>query len=343
MKTCKDCGEKFEKLTKTGICKKCYARKSTCKHKGISYVAIKDLPIEEKEKILNLRKVHTEKATKGKIQENKINEEDITQTNLVNKIAKGDMKLYQEILKLLNIDEQEVRNRVLQDIEKEKIRRKITLNYDNYLPLMEVIEVLNSLAHAENYLTDYIPAYKMFNDLVNDYQHQTENASIENLKDFIEKGIMENEGLQQRRPIKDVVEQYENVQELFEYIKQDPKLVKLIEDTRIALKQTVQNQNNPMYASKASDSILNQENVFEQKRMVQQRYDVWVPCYGLYGNKNREIFRLHGGTMAESPEKAKENLRKTIAKLSNVTYKDFDIQVKLWEEIEPKALVKEGA
>ena len=125
---------------------------------------------------------------------------------------------------------------------------------------------------------------------------------------------MENEGLQQRRPIKDVVEQYENVQELFEYIKQDPKLVKLIEDTRIALKQTVQNQNNPMYASKASDSILNQENVFEQKRMVQQRYDVWVPCYGLYGNKNREIFRLHGGTMAESPEKAKENLRKIMGR-----------------------------
>ena len=80
--------------------------------------------------------------------------------------------------------------------------------------------------------------------------------------------------------------------------------------------------------------------MFYQKKGVKQRYDVWVPCYGLYGNKNQEIFRLHGGTLADSPEKAKDNLRKTIARLSNVTYKDIDIKVGLWNELHP---AKEGA
>ena len=116
--------------------------------------------------------------------------------------------------------------------------------------------------------------------------------------------------------------------------------MEILNDTRISLIDEIKKQQNPVYASKASGIILNQGNVLPEKKGVKQRYDVWVPCYGLYGNKNQEIFRLHGGTLADSPEKAKDNLRKTIARLSNVTYKDIDIKVGLWNELHP---AKEGA
>ena len=340
MKTCKDCKEKSEKLTRKGICHQCYMRERNAKYQGKKYIPIKDLSETEREKILNMRAKRAEKKTTTTT--NNIVETDTendSQQALVNKIAKGDMKLYQEILKLLNINEEEIRAEVDRDIDNEFSRRKISLIVDNCELDKAFDMVYNSLCE-ENFLTDYVAAENALTDFVNDFQHQNENATLEDLRSFIVTAIRENQSLIRRRPYKNMCIQLECTERIRKYAKEHPDFMEILNDTRISLIDEIKKQQNPVYASKDSGIILNQGNVLPEKKGVKQRYDVWVPCYGLYGNKNQEIFRLHGGTLADSPEKAKDNLRKTIARLSNVTYKDIDIKVGLWNELHP---AKEGA
>ena len=165
-------------------------------------------------------------------------------------------------------------------------------------------------------------------DLVNDFQHQNENSSLEDLRSFIITGIRENQALRRRRPVKDVVDQMSCTRELREYIQSDKKLMDLINDTRIALKNVISKQEHPMYKSKASEIILNTGNVLPEKKAFKQRWDVSVPCYNLFGNKNLDIFRLNGGALAYDEEGAKDILREILkTKFPNVTYKDNDIRV----------------
>ncbi len=339
MKTCKDCEEKFEKLTKQGICKKCYNRKANAKYHNKEYIPIKNLSEREKESILNRRGNVENKKDNSTNNMATTKDNDISEQALVNKIAKGDKKLYQEILKLLNINEEQVRQEVDRDIEQEFERRKISLNVDTY-NLAEAFDIVYNSLCEENYLTDYLQAESTLTDFVNDFQHRTENTSLEDLRAFVVNAIREQQALNRRRPYKDKCMQLEHTNNIREYAKMHPDFMEIFNDTRISLSQEIERQKNPIYQAKASGLILNQGNVLSEKKNIKQRYDVWVPCYGLYGNKNKEIFRLHGGTLADSPEKAKENLRRTIAKLSNVTYKDIDIQVALWND---KEQAKEGA
>lgn len=337
MRTCKDCKEKSEKLTKKGICHQCYMRERNAKYQGKKYIPIKDLSEEEREKILNMRIKRAEKKIMDNVKE--VDADNDSQQALINKIAKGDMKLYQEILKLLNIDEDEIRAEVDRDIDNEFARRKISLMVDTY-ELDKAFDIVYNSLCEENFLTDYVAAENALTDFVNDFQHQNENTKLEDLRNFIVTAIRENQSLNRRRPYKNKCVQLECTQKLRDYAKSHPDFMELFNDTRISLMEEIKKQQNPIYVSKASEIILNQGNVLSEKRGVKQRYDVWVPCYGLYGNKNQEIFRLHGGTLADSPEKAKDNLRRTISKLSNVTYKDIDIKVGLWDELHP---IKEGA
>ncbi len=334
MKTCKDCGEKFEKLTRQGICKQCYNRKANMKYHKKEYIPIKDLSEEERMSILNRRK-----GTKRINNNTNTKDCDDSQQALINKIAKGNKKLYQEILTLLNIDEEKIREEVDKDIEQELKRRNISLSVNTY-NLDEAFRIVYESLCEKSYLTDYLDAEMALTDFVNDFQHRTENTKLEDLREFVINAIREQQALNRRRPYKNKCLQLDCTKDIREYAKTHPEFMELFNNTRIALAQEVEKQENPIYQAKASGIILNQGNVLPQKRGVRQRYDVWVPCYGLYGNKNREIFRLHGGTLADSPEKAKENLRKTIAKMSNVTYKDIDIQVALWDD---NNQVKEGA
>lgn len=330
---CKDCLEKVDKLTRQGICKKCYARKANMKYNKKEYIPLKDLPKEERERLLEVRKKKTENANKkinSKINETKNkkeNEDDIHYQNFVNTIAKGDSKLYQEILKLLNVNEQEVRKGVDEDIEKEFNRRNVSLNSDPYISLADVFEALWCVCNEDNYLMEYPKAERVLTDLVNDFQHQNENSSLEDLRSFIITGIRENQALNRRRPVKNIVNQIECTKELRDYIKQDGKLMDLINDTRIALKNEVSKQEHPMYKSKASEMILNTGNVLPEKRAIKHRYDVSVPCYNLWGNKNLDIFRLNGGALAYDEEGAKDVLRELLrTHFPNVTYKDNDIK-----------------
>lgn len=330
---CKDCLEEVDKLTRQGICKKCYARKANMKYNKKEYIPLKDLPEEERERLLEVRKKKTENANKkinSKINETKNkkeNEDDIHYQNFVNTIAKGDSKLYQEILKLLNINEQEVRKGVDEDIEKEFNRRNVSLNSDPYISLADVFEALWCVCNEDNYLMEYPKAERVLTDLVNDFQHQNENSSLEDLRSFIITGIRENQALNRRRPVKNIVNQIECTKELRDYIKQDGKLMDLINDTRIALKNEVSKQEHPMYKSKASEMILNTGNVLPEKRAIKHRYDVSVPCYNLWGNKNLDIFRLNGGALAYDEEGAKDVLRELLrTHFPNVTYKDNDIK-----------------
>lgn len=333
---CRDCLEDVDKLTRQGICKKCYARKANMKYNKKEYIPLKDLPAEERGRLLEIRKKREEISNKRinnqtvsrSTRRNNSNNEDEHYQNFVNTIAKGDSKLYEEILKLLNINEQEVRSGVDEDIEKEFKRRDVSLNETPYVPLADVFEALWCVCNEDNYLMEYPKAERVLTDLVNDFQHQNENSSLEDLRNFIITGIRENQALNRRRPLKNIVNQIECTKELRDYIKQDKKLMDLIDDTRIALKNEVSKQEHPMYKSKASEMILNTGNVLPEKRAVKHRYDVSVPCYNLRGNKNIDIFRLNGGALAYDEEGAKEVLRELLrTHFPNVTYKDNDIKV----------------
>lgn len=335
---CMDCLQEVDKLTKHGICKKCYSRQQNMKYNKKEYIPIKDLPIEEQKKLLELRVKKSKEGEERKERNQKRkakttakaiehNAEEQYQ-DFVNTIAKGDLKLYQQILQLLNIDENKIRQEVNEDIEKEYDRRNITLSKEDYIPLDIAFETLWCVCNEDNYLTEYPKAEKALTDLVNDFQHQNENATLEDLRSFIITGIRENQALRMRRPIKNIVEQMNCTKELREYIQQDSKLMDLISSTRIALKNEVSKQEHPMYKSKASELILNTGNVLPEKKAIKRRWDVSVPCYNLFGNPNVDIFRLNGGALAYNEEGAKEVLREILrTKFPNVTYKDIDIKV----------------
>ena len=343
---CKDCLEEVDKLTKQGICKKCYARKANMTYMKRKYIPLKDLPQEEKEKLLELRKrksiegqIRKEKNKQNKNTKTNTNEADESYQAFVNKIAKGNLTLYQEILRLLNVDEAQVRREVDEDIEKEFERRKISIRQEDYIPLDDAFETLWCICNEDNYLTEYPEAERALTDLVNDFQHQNENTKLEDLRDFIITGIRENQALKRRRPVKNMVNQINCTNELRNYIRQDKKLMDLICETRIALKNEVSKQEHPMYKSKASELILGKENVLPEKKHIKQRWDVSVPCYNLFGNKNLDIFHLNGGALAYNEEGAKEILREILrTRFPNVTYKDNDIKVTPME-----TLKKEGA
>ena len=352
MLECPDCLQQVEELIKnTGVCKQCTQRQINFKSRGKTYIPIKDLSEEEKQKVYNRRngaqkvaQIKASRATKKKSEptiikrtiisdDNSLKEEESSRDNLVSKVANGDEELYKQILKMLKIDENEVRQRVAHDIEVELKRRNITLQYKNFLPLPDIISGLYNAVVKENYLGQYEPASKMFNDLLNDYQHQNENSKLENFKGFIENAIMENELLAQRRPIRNIVELSDCTEELFDYIRQDEKLRALLEKTNERIQEEYIKQQNPRYVSKASESILGQERVFEQKKEFKKRWDVSVPCWGLYGNKGVSSFRLANGAWAVDEEGAKEILRNTLrTRFSSVVYKDYQIKVTPWED-----------
>src|SRR5699024_10719684 len=98
------------------------------------------------------------------------------------------------------------------------------------------------VCNEDNYLTEYSKAEMALTDLVNDFQHQNENSSLEDLRSFIITGIRENQALRRRRPVKDIVDQMSCTKDLREYIQSDKKLMDLINDTRIALKNTINKQ-----------------------------------------------------------------------------------------------------
>ena len=334
---CKDCLEDVEKLTRHGICKKCYSRYQNMKYNHKAYIPLKDLPEEERQKLLELRvrksKEGAERKAKNQAKKEtragnneKENAEQQYQ-DFVNTIAKGDLKLYQQILQLLNIYEDKVREEVDEDISKEYTRRGISLKAEDYIPLDLAFETLWCVCNEDNYLTEYSKAEMALTDLVNDFQHQNENSSLEDLRSFIITGIRENQALRRRRPVKDIVDQMSCTKDLREYIQSDKKLMDLINDTRIALKNTINKQEHPMYRSKASEIILNTGNVLPEKKAFKQRWDVSVPCHNLFGNKNLDIFRLNGGALAYDEEGAKDILREILkTKFPNVTYKDNDIK-----------------
>lgn len=321
---CRDCLEEVDKLTKTGICKKCYSRKANAKARNKKYIPLKDLPEGERQRVSSLR--GNTNALRNKPGEDKDEAEEHYQ-NFVNQVAQGSNTLYEEILRLLNIDEKQIREEIDKDIEKEFERRKINLKYSDYVPLDEAFETLWCICNQDNYLTEYPLAEQALTDFVNDFQHQNENSSLKDLRNFIITAIRENQSLVRRRPIKDVVNQLACTQELRDYIQKDTKLMELINNTRINLKNEVQKQANPIYVSKASELILNVGNVLPEKRRIKQRYDVFVPCYNLFGNPNQQVFHMKGGTIAETPEEAKQKLRDLLATyFKSVTYKDIDIQ-----------------
>lgn len=335
---CMDCLQEVDKLTKHGICKKCYSRQQNMKYNKKEYIPIKDLPIEEQKKLLELRVKKSKEGEERKERNQKRKAKIATKAiehnaeeqyqDFVNTIAKGDLKLYQQILQLLNIDENKIRQEVNEDIEKEYDRRNITLNKEDYISLDLAFETLWCVCNEDNYLTEYLKAEMALTDLVNDFQHQNENSSLEDLRSFIITGIRENQALRRRRPVKDIVDQMSCTKDLREYIQSDKKLMDLINDTRIALKNVISKQEHPMYKSKASEIILNTGNVLPEKKAFKQRWDVSVPCYNLFGNKNLDIFRLNGGALAYDEEGAKDILREILkTKFPNVTYKDNDIKV----------------
>lgn len=336
---CEDCLEEVDKLTRSGVCKKCYSRIQNMKYNNKPYIPLKDLPDEERERLLELRKQKTreglERKERNKKRKEKVKDNNTTTEknaeeqyqNFVNTIAKGDLKLYQQILQLLNINEQEIREEVDRDIEKEYDRRKISLKEEDYIPLDVAFEALWCVCNEDNYLTEYPKAERALTDLVNDFQHQNENATLEDLRGFIITGIRENQALNRRRPVKNIVEQMDCTKDLREYIRQDKKLMDLISETRISLKNEISRQEHPKYISKASEIILNTGNVLPEKKALKKRWDVSVPCYNLFGNKNLDIFHLNGGALAYNEEGAKEILREILrTHFPNVTYKDNDIK-----------------
>lgn len=71
------------------------------------------------------------------------------------------------------------------------------------------------------------------------------------------------------------------------------------------------------------------ENQMKKRIKEVKRYDVSVPCYNLYQNKEKSIFKPTNGILAETEKEALEKTKSMLKKyFPKTTYKEQDITIK---------------
>lgn len=313
MKICKDCEQSFEKLTREGICKKCYARRSNMRYHGKEYIAIKDLPPKKRMEILQNRETRCEKAEKER------------KTKKITSAKQGNET---EVKKdtLLGFPP-DVISRITKDVEEEMQRRDvINLTTQEDIDNLHIVaNTLFNLCNNPDFILEKIREIDTYNNLTNDYSHALEECDF---SEVTMRGLDLKFIQQIRRTSKNYMDLYlKSARELMEYLKGDSKIVDLIMQFKDNFEKTLNQQENFVYVAKASNSMLESDFVVNKREII-EKYDVSVPCYNLYGKAKKTLFSATGGISAKSPEEAKQKLIDLLRRdFPTVRFDENDIKV----------------
>ena len=284
---CPDCELETDYLNRSGICKQCAVRKTTItymnKKNGTNkeYVPLKDLkntnPPEYRRAMGKRLGKNWESQLKNKTKDYDIKEVTKTNENSDNSLKN---RYYSRVYK--EVDEEFKKNNLTQDYIKYNL-------YDWYNTLWEILQDNNFIFEARQ-------GERVFNGLQNKHRHIQESldwADIEAINDenYLLKALAEI-----RRPTKELLDYYEPIEQVVEYIKSDKKLMKLLEDTRISLYKKYDNHEN--------NGFMIEPTVSRNKT-----YDCTVWCTNLNGNPNRQLFKTNSGIYAKTPKEAELKFR----------------------------------
>ena len=325
---CPDCEMEVDKLVSTtNTCMFCYKRYQNKKYKGEEYiplVAIKGSVEYNRAMGKRLSRIKNTEETKPK----KVGRPKKQQDNQS------------------NIDNHQFLANVEQDVNediKDFFKKKCIKDTKDYLPLEIVYEWLYGLCQEDNYINDLDLQRQCFDTLIVNYMHELKTPTQdETIYARVGKKIAT---IQQRRtPIDNELDKYNTVKSVFEYLKNDSKFLKILQDNRIALLDLVEKQKDYKYISDTPsmqkyDFVVHPEGDEPVVRKIssphrQNRYRLEITkVKNLYGNPNYQRFVYNKSIFADTEEEAKTNFLNYIKQdFPNLTFNTKDVVVKLYSE-----------
>lgn len=324
---CPDCEQEVEKLNKAGICKQCATRINQNAYlnrkEGTNnpYIPLKDL------KNINL-------SAYNKVMGRRKHKKEVKQTNT--KISDKTEKTSD----LRNI----YYTKVAKDINQAFEDNKISQDYLQYKSLDNWLETLYLLCLDENFITSAKQGESQFNKLACLYKHAQENLSWDDLTKINDISYAQKALSELRRPTKEILDYYEVLDPLVEYLKGNTLFMKLLNEARVKMIQKSNNHENPGYYTDIESDVVQGDFILGFRDSKTKIYDCTVWCYNLNGNPNRRLFRANNGFYAKNEIDARLRFKAFLAdKFATVTYKDKDITITEVNSIDDiKKQIQEG-
>lgn len=329
---CPDCEMEVTSLSTKGVCKQCSVRinQNTYLNKrdgtNKPYVPLKELKITNPTAYNRVmgRRALSQKQTPAKKTK--------TETKEVKKEAKEDLRTIYY-------------SKVAKDIESAFKEAKLTQDYLNHKNLDSWIETFFLMLQEDNFISDAVKGEQIFNKINLLYKHSKENLDWDNIDKINDISYAEKALSELRRPTKELLDYYNVIMPVVDYLKNDKEFMKLLEDSRLTMLQKSKNHENPGYYAEVESSIVPTDYILGIANNKTKIYDCTVWCYNLNGDPNRRLFRANGGIFAKNEVEAKLRFKNFLKdKFATVTYKDKDISIKevsSQEEIR-KLVNKEG-
>ena len=284
---CPDCGQIVKTLTKDGICSLCKKRKTNAKYQGRKYTKLVDI-VGTKEYINAMNRRN--KSTKSDI-ENQTTEIDEKKQNLKD-------EYYSKVKEDIN---NEFRK---QNVNSKYLSTNINLCFDMLNDILS-LKTINTIKLAE----------KIYNDFSMLYLHNQQTLDWSNTQKIIENSLYEKALLEIRRPVKNSLRLYKIIDPIVTYLRNDDKFMTLFNNAICNLSVSIEDIDKPIYRTSISSKLVeNNENiVINDSDDTYKYYEMSVPCYGLYGNVKKTLFKTKSPICAKNQELAIMQFKKFLA------------------------------
>ena len=309
---CKDCELEVQKLNRKGICPSCAHRLANANWKGEIYIPIKDLKGTHGYNIAIAKRLKSGAKLAKKIKEEK--EEKV----LKEEVKENESYLEKEepIQFIKDSTKNQCYELVLQDAKKEFKKNNLDLNFFKNIDLLSFTNIFLELYSNTNLYFDSKKASNTFNRLEKDYEHNIEFAKWDDPNLDVKYG-MSKALLEIRRPNQVFLYNYENLKEMLEYLRNDPKFKVILNRLNKKIKEGEPN----IYASRASEIVAKENFAVKQKQF---RCEV-VGC-NLYGNRGHDTFTRIISAVNEQSALNQLNLL-LATQLASFEYKQKDITI----------------
>ena len=308
---CKDClseisDKEYYNKSDEGVCKKCRQRKSQIKYENKKFGTNKEyVPLRLKHKVE--RKSSAPKVVKEKDDETKLYGKDIE--------------------KKVNNDIQAVFNQY-----------GVEIKDNDRLPFLIFMNMFNSLLDIKNgFMSNYIKAEDIFNNMERDYQHAFEDSKT--VSEMDERSKMFKCLLDKRRNVKNINIQYEQISRIiYEIIDKIPNIVDKVNISIERLTDIIQKQEDHYYKAEVSELIQQADFCKGTKPFGKAgaiKYDVSVPLFNFGNNRAGIPYDFHRYAYGKNQQEAIDTVKAFISKkLPKCTYKPNDfLAVELYEDI----------
>lgn len=290
---CPDCELEVDKLTKLGVCKKCYQRIAQFKYKGKEYIPLRTIKGTPEYRQAMNKRVGLKVAPSKPI---------ISESIYVSKENKKD----------------EIFTQVSEDVMKNFKDYGLTQSYLE-VDISNFIDTFFTLLQEENFMKDCEKAEKIFNKISSDYLHLAENSEWGSYE--MNKHLMcEKALLELRRPTKNKYYEFKTLEPVIEYLKGNDTFKELLSKAR---EDYMNIQNNDMTYKLKATTLDNDLGIVRRWK----KYNWHVPCFNLYGNPGQEDFVSDRPITARNEDEAIRKITQFLDNHFDITYKPENIKL----------------